>query len=1066
MAEIETIKAILSEKGMQLSETLLWKELQYCWADLIYPNSGAVFAKYLLLPLSLKEWEEFRSTEEQFSADAVEGIYYTLRSDLCWNLYMVCILSDEDFAQIDRHSRFEFESSTEYTRKLVLKESEIRDRLPVGYTLFRSKEQPATQPEQEWRDILTEEYEFCLNGFDSARFEQIVSGSASRKKASVSTLRVSPEKIVSVQHVHIPKEFRPHFYSDTIELPCCKANLLAGPNGAGKTSVFSAIELAMTGSVQKQCKDPHDPTEKSDVFVLLQRDQDEIPIHKASTPGEKKEREAKWYSSRVEKRTAEQLNVLFHRFNYFSVDDTYLFAREQPDHSDIFSKILYGPETTAKWKNIESWKEKCRQEVAQLDSVHKSLSDTQEDLPEKTIDEHGLRSYIAQSGLNIAPNASFEEILETVARIQAEINQLRAYALIPSRSDALAGQKQTAKQFHSESTRNAELISQLKEHEDAQKERNQQIEQIQKRLKHVKKKMDALSPLDGLLKQMTFMADHQEAFTQAGHLQQEIAKQKEELGKLQIYWEKHGKLQFCKSIPNICTEDTLDDLDAKLHKIDEEIDQTQKQMDRQKQLLGQLRSIGEQLAGQNPLMHQCPLCGTENIGAQDILRHLRKEQAGASAELSSLYLEQKAIRDRKENLLLVNAVWSAHRDARGFYPELCETEPLTSLEYVRKMQTQRSNDLEELKISFRQLDDKLRQQCETELGNIDFDDLFTAESHAQSILTRNGYTGCDNLTGAQLILRIPEISLELHHEITNLETEFAALNEESEETLIQSLRAEQKDCQEQLRSLGNAAKRWDRLLQFWENMSPWLKNGISDMDGVALQSHCEKLKSDVENITRYCERQEENKRLEAAMTANRTRRCAYKNVFDRLEKLRKPEDYAEEFIRQNIEQISRIFLSLHLPQEFSSLEMDGNHLIGRRGEEKVPVVNMSTGQRTALVLSVFFQLHLSNSAAPKFLLIDEPVANIDDLNILSLMDFLRELVISHDRQVFFTTASRNVAQLFRRKFSFLGKDFQHLYFARRSTDELEIWKKTYDQEKLLTNNNLMFNYKDMGVTSG
>jgi hypothetical protein len=41
---------------------------------------------------------------------------------------------------------------------------------------------------------------------------------------------------------------------------------------------------------------------------------------------------------------------------------------------------------------------------------------------------------------------------------------------------------------------------------------------------------------------------------------------------------------------------------------------------------------------------------------------------------------------------------------------------------------------------------------------------------------------------------------------------------------------------------------------------------------------------------------------------------------------------------------------------------------------------MSTGQRTALVLLVFFQLHLSNHFAPAFLLIDGSVANIDELN--------------------------------------------------------------------------------------
>lgn len=176
---------------------------------------------------------------------------------------------------------------------------------------------------------------------------------------------------------------------------------------------------------------------------------------------------------------------------------------------------------------------------------------------------------------------------------------------------------------------------------------------------------------------------------------------------------------------------------------------------------------------------------------------------------------------------------------------------------------------------------------------------------------------------------------------------------------------------------------------------------------------------------------------------------AYGKLAELLEQMKKPDAYAQEFISQNIEQIGRIFLSLHLPQEFSGLTISGKDLVGWRGEEQVPVVSMSTGQRTALALSVFFQLHLSNQFAPAFLLVDEPVANIDELNILSLMDFLRELVISHDRQIFVTTANRNVAQLFCRKFSFLGKDFQRLDFFRKSTDELEVIQYIYNQERVV-----------------
>ncbi len=90
-----------------------------------------------------------------------------------------------------------------------------------------------------------------------------------------------------------------------------KANLLSGANGAGKTSVFSAIELAMTGTVRKQHLVPNDPADQAEVSLMLCTDKERIEVHKVFTSQEKKQREAKWYKNRAENRTAEQLNALF-----------------------------------------------------------------------------------------------------------------------------------------------------------------------------------------------------------------------------------------------------------------------------------------------------------------------------------------------------------------------------------------------------------------------------------------------------------------------------------------------------------------------------------------------------------------------------------------------------------------------------------------------------------------------------------------------------------------------------------------------------------------------------------
>jgi DNA repair protein SbcC/Rad50 len=69
-----------------------------------------------------------------------------------------------------------------------------------------------------------------------------------------------------------------------------------------------------------------------------------------------------------------------------------------------------------------------------------------------------------------------------------------------------------------------------------------------------------------------------------------------------------------------------------------------------------------------------------------------------------------------------------------------------------------------------------------------------------------------------------------------------------------------------------------------------------------------------------------------------------------------------------------------------------------------------------------------------WLIFDDPVAQVDDLNILSFFDTLRELVVDGKRQVFFATANNRVANLFARKFDFLGPEaFKEITLERPSS---------------------------------
>jgi chromosome segregation protein len=91
---------------------------------------------------------------------------------------------------------------------------------------------------------------------------------------------------------------------------------------------------------------------------------------------------------------------------------------------------------------------------------------------------------------------------------------------------------------------------------------------------------------------------------------------------------------------------------------------------------------------------------------------------------------------------------------------------------------------------------------------------------------------------------------------------------------------------------------------------------------------------------------------------------------------------------------------------------------------------VSSGQRAAYVLSIFLALNSRLKFAPPVILIDDPIAHIDDLNTLSFLDYLRDIAIAGQRQIFFTTANDKIAALFERKFDFLGPDgFQRLNLA-------------------------------------
>ncbi len=158
-----------------------------------------------------------------------------------------------------------------------------------------------------------------------------------------------------------------------------------------------------------------------------------------------------------------------------------------------------------------------------------------------------------------------------------------------------------------------------------------------------------------------------------------------------------------------------------------------------------------------------------------------------------------------------------------------------------------------------------------------------------------------------------------------------------------------------------------------------------------------------------------------------------KNLLDALAEQSAGGELASQTLTENAAEIARTFASIHMPNEFEIKIVKGKLTIIRRSTgAEVQLDHMSTGQRAAFALSLFLAMNGRLQSGPPVLLFDDPVAHIDDINMLSFLDHLRDLTIDGSRQIFFATADTKLAGLFRHKFRFLGDKFKELSLSRTS----------------------------------
>ena len=169
------------------------------------------------------------------------------------------------------------------------------------------------------------------------------------------------------------------------------------------------------------------------------------------------------------------------------------------------------------------------------------------------------------------------------------------------------------------------------------------------------------------------------------------------------------------------------------------------------------------------------------------------------------------------------------------------------------------------------------------------------------------------------------------------------------------------------------------------------------------------------------------KAVETDITNNEKNETAVSDEIERLQKYLK--DYVKNFFQ--VEQIQRLYNTIDPHPEYKEVHFDCdfsykaprlNVYMQNRSERNdtiVPTLYFSTAQINILSFCIFMAKALfaktDDGDDVGCVFIDDPIQALDDINILSMIDLLRNVAFSLDRQIVMTTHDQNFFELLQKK---------------------------------------------------
>lgn len=1036
----------------------------------------------------------------RFQSQLLEETFFSLNNDLRWNLYLILVIPDDQRFPDETVLQI-VERDENYARKAVLRSQELESYLQ-RIILRKSRQQgeatrSGAQLISAWLENLQAVgLDGCLELFYERKIEkycageQLVSSSQLRAESVNGGSDDSDSSRIEAIKKIIMRDFRPHCFSKEFELEPGHVSLLFGPNGSGKTSILEGVELAATGEIKrlKGC-----PQEEGTVSILcVDEGENEVVIGSEHSVAQCKQREQAWYGVPGGRGKC-TLGINFSRFNYLDCEAAYRFASEQQDESGYnrsISQLFFGEEIIRMEQNLERHRQGFDEKHKKLEKVLREKKDTLQEkkaaLEELEIDEglddRLILAEVVKSGRNIGMKRRFDagassptvEVKQTLAIYQAvsynlesikkQAEQLRVVSGVDLKHKKAELEASQAR-LKAEKERLQGSKRRIEEYKSEVNDHRKKLDEVGRRKAEIANIKDQWSVLERIV-QNTAKAKKRK------RLEDQKGKLTEELQLLQDLISSHPDIiDWAKDDVAVAPAEVIEEirlevlsLEERNKILNENVKQLASQLDSLQSITTQIQSLGVQLS-ENVLdegtFSQCPLCGFDHGSPANLKTHIMHKRNQPRTEVQDITLllhrdinELERLIKAKNNRLesverarqrvdILRMVLAQLNAGSLMEENLIAEEP----EYILAKVQKRFSELESIRNKLHLLEN----ECAILDGQGFTSDLIgKAEQFEKDNLHYKEFLAKQEIqTFVEFLQRQDYLILKQVEQLTEV------IN--SKESVIKDLETEYQDRKTELeRRRTRVDSLGVNLEQFCANLGA-LTEHFEVPEEVGFIKFAERVwlaerhsKAALENLDKISNAKEIRERLgvlegELKALEREHQRCIV--ALEALDRVPRTSLFVKDFLDEHRQDIEDLFLRLHIPREFTGIRLtNSSGLQLERGcGNIVDVFQTSFGQRVALALSLLLTLHLTAPSAPKFLILDDPVAHLDDMHLLNLLDVLRELAIN-GHQLVISTANADISRLLRRKFSFLSKDYKEFSLVRPGNHKVLVFEKTFEHD--------------------